>query len=106
MTLYALSSPFAPTTHTRTIYSAGADCLVRIHKADDPDAEPGFHDNHQETVTSITASKDFLVTACMDSIVRAFRDNEMDGYVVRSHGVPMRWVQVDAAGSRVAVCSE
>lgn len=79
---------------------------MRIHKADDPDAEPGFHDNHQEAVTSITASKEMLITGCLDNIARAFRGNDFDGYITRSAGVPVRWVQVDEAGQRVAVCSE
>jgi hypothetical protein len=28
--------------------------LVRIHKANEPDSEPGFHDNHEDAVTSLT----------------------------------------------------
>jgi hypothetical protein len=40
----------------RTIFTGGSDCLVRIHKANDPDAEPGFHDNHEDAVTSISCT--------------------------------------------------
>ena len=40
-------------TH-RTIFTGGSDCLVRIHKANEPDSEPGFHDNHEDAVTSLT----------------------------------------------------
>ncbi|KLT43277.1 WD40 repeat-like protein [Cutaneotrichosporon oleaginosum] len=90
----------------KTIYTAGADCLVRLHDAADPDAEPGFHDEHKEAVTSITASAELLVTACLDAVARAFRGKELDGYIMRASGVPLRWVQVDAKGSRVAVCSD
>jgi hypothetical protein len=38
----------------RTIFTGGSDCLVRIHKANEPDSEPGFHDNHEDAVTSLT----------------------------------------------------
>ena len=38
----------------RTIFTGGSDCLVRIHKAYEPDSEPGFHDNHEDAVTSLT----------------------------------------------------
>ncbi|BEJ14934.1 hypothetical protein CspHIS471_0407010 [Cutaneotrichosporon sp. HIS471] len=90
----------------KTIYTAGADCLVRIHDAAAPDAEPGFHDEHAEPVSSITASTDLLITACLDAVARAFRGKELDGYIMRASGVPLRWVQVDAKGERVAVCSD
>ncbi len=79
---------------------------MRLHDAAAPDAEPGFHDEHGEPVTSITASDDLLITACLDAVARAFRGKELDGYIMRASGVPLRWVQVDAKGSRVAVCSE
>ena len=38
----------------RTMFTGGSDCLVRIHKANEPDSEPGFHDNHEDAVTSLT----------------------------------------------------
>jgi chromosome transmission fidelity protein 4 len=38
----------------RTIFTGGSDCLVRIHKVNEPDSEPGFHDNHEDAVTSLT----------------------------------------------------
>lgn len=39
-----------------TIFTGGTDCLVRIHKAGAPDAEPGFYDEHQKAVTSLACS--------------------------------------------------
>nr|XP_031860604.1 uncharacterized protein CI109_003935 [Kwoniella shandongensis]KAA5527676.1 hypothetical protein CI109_003935 [Kwoniella shandongensis] len=91
-----------------TIFTGGSDCLVRIHKADDPDSEPGFHDNHSDAVTSLTCSNTHLISASVDNIVRLFSypENEFDGFLTRSSGVPIRWVSVDKAGERVAVCSD
>ncbi|WVR04655.1 hypothetical protein IAU60_001666 [Kwoniella sp. DSM 27419] len=91
-----------------TIFTGGSDCLVRIHKADNPDAEPGFHDNHTDAVTSLTCSDIDLITASEDNIVRLFSypQNEFSGFLTRSSGVPIRWVSVDKAGERVAVCSD
>lgn len=95
-------------TNSRTIYTGGVDCLVRIHDAVNPDSEPGFHDDHTESVTSLTASKHLLVTGSGDSIARKFTcpDNVFDGFVTRSAGVIIRWVSMDYAGERVAVCAE
>jgi chromosome transmission fidelity protein 4 len=49
-----------------------------------------------------------LVTGSKDNIARIFSypANEFEGFVTRSSGVPIRWVSVDKAGERVAVCSE
>ena len=118
----------------RTIFTGGSDCLVRIHKANEPDSEPGFHDNHEDAVTSLTCEvsrgisdrrgipgqgegKDWretnkqgntLITASLDNIARTFSypQNEYTGYVTRSASVPIRWVSLDKKGERVAVCSE
>ena len=51
------------TTHRfdRTIFTGGSDCLVRIHRADDPDSEPGFHDDHTDAITSLSCSVSCLV---------------------------------------------
>lgn len=56
----------------------------------------------------MTAQKDELVTGCVDNIVRQFSypENKFTGFVTRSSGVPIRWLSVDKAGERVAVCSE
>nr|XP_019008454.1 chromosome transmission fidelity protein 4 [Kwoniella pini CBS 10737]OCF47235.1 chromosome transmission fidelity protein 4 [Kwoniella pini CBS 10737] len=91
-----------------TIFTGGSDCLVRIHKADQPDSEPGFHDNHTDAVTSLTCSKTNLITASEDNIARIFSypENEFTGFLTRSSGVPIRWVSVDNSGERVAVCSD
>ncbi|WWC86877.1 uncharacterized protein L201_001756 [Kwoniella dendrophila CBS 6074] len=91
-----------------TIFTGGSDCLVRIHKADQPDSEPGFHDNHTDAVTSLTCSKSNLITASEDNIARIFSypQNEFTGFLTRSSGVPIRWVSVDNLGERVAVCSD
>ncbi|WWC59498.1 uncharacterized protein I303_102054 [Kwoniella dejecticola CBS 10117] len=91
-----------------TIFTGGSDCLVRIHKADNPDSEPGFHDNHTDAVTSLTCSKTNLITASEDNIARIFSypENEFTGFLTRSSGVPIRWVSVDSSGERVAVCSD
>ncbi|WWD07638.1 hypothetical protein V865_005739 [Kwoniella europaea PYCC6329] len=91
-----------------TIFTGGSDCLVRIHKADQPDSEPGFHDNHTDAVTSLTCSRNNLITASEDNIARIFSypQNEFTGFLTRSSGVPIRWVSVDNAGERVAVCSD
>ncbi|WVQ83266.1 hypothetical protein IAT38_005405 [Cryptococcus sp. DSM 104549] len=91
-----------------TIFTGGTDCLVRIHKADNPDSEPGFMDDHQEAITSLSCSKTNLVTGCVDNIVRlySYPRNEFDGFVTRTGGVPVRWVSLDKAGERVAICSD
>ncbi|WRT64744.1 uncharacterized protein IL334_001678 [Kwoniella shivajii] len=91
-----------------TIFTGGSDCLVRIHKADNPDSEPGFHDNHTDAVTSLTCSRTNLITASEDNIARIFSypQNEFEGFLTRSSGVPIRWVSVDNSGERVAVCSD
>ncbi|EIW71228.1 hypothetical protein TREMEDRAFT_28047 [Tremella mesenterica DSM 1558] len=91
-----------------TIFTGGADCLVRIHRADDPDAEPGFHDDHTDAVTSLSCSNSYLVTGSVDNIARYFSypQNEFQGYITRSSGVAIRWVAMDKAGERVAVCSD
>jgi hypothetical protein len=54
----------------RTIFTGGSDCLVRIHKAGDPDSEPGFHDNHTDEITSLTCSVGSLasVATCIAEI--------------------------------------
>ncbi|KAK8847432.1 hypothetical protein IAR55_005290 [Kwoniella newhampshirensis] len=90
------------------IFTGGSDCLVRIHKSSDPDSEPGFHDNHSDAVTSLTCSNTHLISASVDNIVRLFSypENEFEGFLTRSSGVPIRWVSVDQAGERVAVCSD
>ncbi|KAE8539030.1 hypothetical protein D1P53_005400 [Cryptococcus gattii VGV] len=92
----------------RTIFTGGSDCLVRIHEADNPESEPGFHDEHTEAVTCLACSKDELVTGCVDNIVRQFSypENKFTGFVTRSSGVPIRWLSLDKAGERVAVCSD
>jgi chromosome transmission fidelity protein 4 len=107
----------------RAIFTGGSDCLVRIHKANEPDSEPGFHDNHEDAVTSLTCAVgpqfsvrvdrakmqgSNLITASLDNIARTFSypGNEYTGYVTRSSGVPIRWVSMDKTGERVAVCSE
>jgi chromosome transmission fidelity protein 4 len=97
-----------PLTLVSTIFTGGNDCLVRIHNAEEPDSEPGFHDDHGESVTSLAATSEYLVTASVDNVVRRFTfpGNEHDGFITRSAGVPIRWVSVDRAGERVAVCSE
>lgn len=81
---------------------------MRIHSVEDPGSEPGFHDNHTEAVVSLTASRHHLISASLDNIARLFSypQNDFEGYVTRSPGVPIRWVQVDQQGERVAVCSE
>ncbi|ORY30355.1 hypothetical protein BCR39DRAFT_529347 [Naematelia encephala] len=91
-----------------TIFTGGSDCLVRIHKADDPESEPGFHDDHTDAVTSLTCSATDLITASLDNIARHFSypANQFEGFITRSSGVPIRWVSVDKAGERVAVCSD
>ncbi|OWZ76111.1 chromosome transmission fidelity protein 4 [Cryptococcus neoformans Tu401-1] len=91
-----------------TIFTGGSDCLVRIHEADNPESEPGFHDEHTEAVTCLACSKDELVTGCVDNIVRQFSypENKFTGFVTRSSGVPIRWLSVDKDGERVAVCSD
>ncbi|OCF45863.1 chromosome transmission fidelity protein 4 [Kwoniella heveanensis CBS 569] len=91
-----------------TIFTGGSDCLVRIHKVDSPDSEPGFHDNHTDAITSLSCSKTNLITASEDNIARIFSypQNEFEGFLTRSSGVPIRWVSVDNAGERVAVCSD
>lgn len=38
------------------IFTGGQDCLVRIHQVANPNSEPGFHDQHEEAVTSLTCS--------------------------------------------------
>lgn len=92
----------------RTIFTGGTDCLVRIHNVADPDSEPGFHDNHTDAITSLTASNDHLITASADNVARLFTypANEFEGYVTRSPGVAIRWVAMDQKGEQVAVCSE
>ncbi|KAK4685805.1 chromosome transmission fidelity protein 4, partial [Tremellales sp. Uapishka_1] len=91
-----------------TIFTGGTDCLVRIHKADEPDSEPGFHDNHTDAVTTLTCSSSHLITGSTDNIVRQFSypENDFQGFVTRSAGIPIRWVSVDKQGERVAVCSD
>ncbi|TYJ56899.1 hypothetical protein B9479_002344 [Cryptococcus floricola] len=91
-----------------TIFTAGSDCLVRIHKADNPESEPGFHDDHHEDVTCLASSSDQLITGSVDNIVRhySYPQNEFLGFVTRSSGVPIRFLDVDKAGERVAVCSD
>ncbi|WVQ75997.1 hypothetical protein IAR50_005633 [Cryptococcus sp. DSM 104548] len=91
-----------------TVFTAGTDCLVRIHKADNPESEPGFHDDHQEDVTCLASSSDQLITGSVDNIVRhySYPQNEFLGFVTRSSGVPIRFLDVDKAGERVAVCSD
>ncbi|WVQ98084.1 hypothetical protein IAU59_005206 [Kwoniella sp. CBS 9459] len=91
-----------------TIFTGGSDCLVRIHKVDSPDSEPGFHDNHTDAITSLSCSKTNLITASEDNIARIFSypQNEFEGFLTRSSGVPIRWVSVDNVGERVAVCSD
>lgn len=79
-----------------------------IHHADDSNTEPAFHDDHTDAVTSLSASSEYLVTASVDNIARRFTfpGNEHDGFVTRSPGVAVRWVQIDKAGERVVVCGE
>lgn len=81
---------------------------MRIHNVEDPDAEPGFHDNHTDAITSLSSSRTHLVTASADNIARLFTypRNEFEGYVTRSPGVAIRWVAMDQAGEQVAVCGE
>lgn len=97
---------------------------MRIHEVDRPDAEPGFHDNHDEPITSLSCSvscccptlarreahaqANNLFTGSVDNIARIFSypQNEYTGFLTRSSGVPIRWVSVDSAGERVAVCAE
>ncbi|ORX33917.1 hypothetical protein BD324DRAFT_584077 [Kockovaella imperatae] len=92
----------------KTVFTGGTDCLVRIHKADDPASEPSFHDNHTEPITSLACSRSHLVTASLDNIARVFSypQNDFEGYITRSSGVPIRWVSIDPKGERVAVCGD
>ena len=52
----------------RTIFTGGSDCLVRIHKANEPDSEPGFHDNHEDAVTSLTCEVSQVSEAKSDRV--------------------------------------
>jgi chromosome transmission fidelity protein 4 len=92
-------------TTSSTIFTGGNDQLVRQHDAEDLDSEPNFVDQN-DSVTSIAASNEYLVTASVDNIVRRFVGTEPDGFVTRASGVPVRWVSFDKAGERLAVCSE
>lgn len=54
--------------NVRTIFTGGSDCLVRIHEADNPESEPGFHDEHTEAVTCLACSVScgLLANAALD----------------------------------------
>jgi len=58
-------------TDSRTIFTGGSDCLVRIHKANEPDSEPGFHDNHEDAVTSLTCEVRQVNEAKSDRVCEA-----------------------------------
>jgi chromosome transmission fidelity protein 4 len=49
-----------------------------------------------------------LMTASKDSTAQMFSHpgDELEGYLSRSAGVPIRWVSVDKKGERVAICGE
>jgi hypothetical protein len=63
------------------------------------------------TVTDCCVYKrqeDRLLTGSVDGKVRSFTypENQFDAFITSAGAVPIRWLTIDKAGERVAVCSE
>jgi hypothetical protein len=52
--------------------------------------------------------EDRLLTGSVDGKVRSFTypENQFDAFITSAGAVPIRWLTIDKAGERVAVCSE
>jgi len=78
--------------------------MLRYHNVNEPDSEPGFFDEHRDPITCLATT----VTGCEDGTTRSFDypANEFAGNLARSSGVAVRWLAIDKAGEKVALCSE
>ncbi|GAA5991557.1 hypothetical protein JCM10908_005761 [Rhodotorula pacifica] len=94
----------------RYLYTSGYEGLMRIFDAR-PDAEtgeePAIIDYHQEGVTSIAASSEYLASACEtgEVILHKAGQTELDGFLTR-FSLPARSVRFDPRGKRAVVTSD
>ncbi|KWU42267.1 hypothetical protein RHOSPDRAFT_36216 [Rhodotorula sp. JG-1b] len=94
----------------RYLYTSGYEGLMRIFDAR-PDAqtgeEPAIIDYHQEAVTSIAASTEYLASACEtgEVVLHKAGQTELDGFLTR-FSLPARSVRFDPRGKRAVVTSD
>ncbi|GAA5860215.1 hypothetical protein JCM3774_000346 [Rhodotorula dairenensis] len=94
----------------RYLYTSGYEGLMRIFDAR-PDAqrgaEPAIIDYHQEAVTSLAASNEYLASACEtgEVVLHKAGQTDLDGFLTR-FSLPARSVRFDPRGKRAVVTSD
>lgn len=94
------------------LYTAGNDSMLRAFSLNDDKSlgESQVIDAHTDSIQSIQATKDLLITACEDGCVRSFNlsDNSFNELLVKS-ALPARWIGVESIrgrAKRIALASD